>query len=280
MISPVFLWIPALVLGLAGLAAIAFWAWKRRPAPAPRPLPAEWHLSPRPVFSTDERRVYRLLREALPYHAILSKLPLVRFSQPDDPNEVRYWYELLGTIHVAFAICSSNGRVLAAIDLDTDHANSRRTLQIKQAVLAACKVRYLRCPMDSLPTVAELQSLVPQAAAPRPPRQAPEPPPEAPAPMHTGMNGIARPSRAAAPLPMSPMPPIPPSTPGESNALWQDSVPYHDSFFALETRHEGSTDFGGLAPPRAPRHYTVDLSTDDLGGLVNDLPDDPPPRRR
>ena len=51
---------------------------------------------PRPVFSTDERRVYRLLREALPHHIVLSKLPLVRFCQPTDPAQVRYWFDLLG----------------------------------------------------------------------------------------------------------------------------------------------------------------------------------------
>ena len=82
-----------------------------------------------------------------------------------DPEQVRYWYELLGAIHVTFAICSANGRVLAAIDLDTDRGNSRRVLQIKQSVLAACRVRYLRCPVDHLPSVPELQLLVPHSSA-------------------------------------------------------------------------------------------------------------------
>ena len=116
------------------------------------------------MFTTDERRVYRLLREALPHHVVLSKLPLVRFCQPTEPSDVRYWYDLLGAIHVTFAVCSPNGRVLAAIDLDTDRGSSRRTLQIKQSVLGACRVRYLRCPVDHLPSAAELQLLVPQAA--------------------------------------------------------------------------------------------------------------------
>ena len=74
-------WIAA-VLALSLLAVVVM----RRdldPAPPARrlpPLPTEWSLSARPVFSTDERRVYRLLREALPHHIVLSKLPLVRFS--------------------------------------------------------------------------------------------------------------------------------------------------------------------------------------------------------
>ena len=104
------------------LGAAVLWMLHGRKA-RPRPLPTEWTLTPRPVFNTDERRVYRQLREALPHHVLLSKLPLVRFCQPVDPDEVRYWYELLGSINVTFAICSANGRVLAAIDLEIGRAH-------------------------------------------------------------------------------------------------------------------------------------------------------------
>ena len=124
-------WAVALVALALCLSGLAFWAWSLRRSTRVRALPTEWALAARPVFSTDERRIYRLLREALPHHIVLSKLPLVRFCQPTDPNDVRYWYDLLGNNNVAFAVCSNNGRVLAAIDLDTDRGNSRRVLQIK-----------------------------------------------------------------------------------------------------------------------------------------------------
>ena len=136
-------------------------------------MPAEWSLTARPVFTTDERRVFRLLREALPHHVVLSKLPLVRFCQPTEAKEVRYWFDLLGASHVTFAICSPNGRVLAAIDLEGERGVTPRHLQIKHAVLSACRVRYLRCAMDQLPSVAELQLLVPQGSNPRGPLPAP-----------------------------------------------------------------------------------------------------------
>ena len=165
-------WIVA-IIAVALIVPLAAWIALRPRRRQPQPLPTEWALAPRPVFSTDERRVYRQLREAVPHHVVLSKLPLVRFCQPSDPQQVRYWYELLGAIHVSFAICSANGRVLAAIDLDTDRGNSRRAMHIKQSVLAACRVRYLRCPVDHLPSVAELQLLVPQSSAARGPQAAP-----------------------------------------------------------------------------------------------------------
>jgi len=217
-------WIIALaVLVLLGLVGALWWARSRTPKPAP--LPTEWTLTARPVFSTDERRVYRQLREALPHHIVLSKLPLVRFSQPTDPQQVRYWYELLGAIHVTFAICSANGRVLAAIDLDTDRS-SRRVLQIKQSVLGACRVRYLRCPVDHLPSIPELQLLVPHStAAARGPQPAPR-------------IDSARDSLTSAAAPRR----------HERSALWQDSGFFQDSFFGAESRSDGgpASEFGSI----------------------------------
>ncbi|MFG6416258.1 DUF2726 domain-containing protein [Roseateles sp. DC23W] len=165
-------WIAALAACVLGLAIGLVWAL-RRPAYANRGLPGEWSLTARPVFSTDERRIFRLLREALPHHVVLSKLPLVRFCQPNEAKEVRYWFDLLGSSHVTFAVCSPNGRVLAAIDLEGERGTTPRGLQIKHAVLSACRVRYLRCAADQLPSIAELQLLVPQSSQTRGPLPAP-----------------------------------------------------------------------------------------------------------
>ena len=258
------LWIVLLAVLAAALAAWAMWLFRPRQAAAPAPLPTEWALSARPVFSTDERRVYRLLREALPHHIVLAKLPLVRFCQPVDPNEVRYWYDLLGSNHVAFAVCSANGRVLAAVDLDTDRGNSRRIMQIKQSVLTACRVRYLRCPPDRLPTIAELQLLVPQSAGTG---RGPMP---APAPAHTLHEARDSLSTTVA------------TRRAERTALWQDSTFFQDSFFAPDNRLDGlgSSEFGALAAAtpngrllsEADGPHPADDAADDIGGVVVDTP--------
>jgi hypothetical protein len=216
-------WILASLSVLLLLGAGVLWLWHGKPS-QPRPLPTDWALSARPVFSTDERRVYRQLREALPHHIVLSKLPLVRFCQPNDPAEVRYWYELLGSTHVTFAICSANGRVLAAIDLDTERSGSRRVVQIKQSVLAACRVRYVRCPADHLPSIPELQLLVPQGAG-----QARGPHPA-----------------SANPAAQSPLAGASPSRRRTSQNLWQDSGFFQDSFFGSESRSDAGSEFGSL----------------------------------
>jgi len=218
--------------------------------PKSRPLPTEWTLTARPVFSADERRVYRQLREALPHHIVLSKLPLVRFCQPTDPQEVRFWYQLLGSTHIGFAICSANGRVLAAIDLENDRSSTRRALQIKQSVLAACKVRYLRCAADHLPSIPELQLLVPHLSANvRGPQAAPT--------VNQARDSLS--STVA-------------SKRRERVTLWQDSCSLQDSFFGVDGRSESglSSSFGGLRPAMSVRELQPVPS--DVGGVVIDTP--------
>ena len=235
-------WILASLSVALLIGAGVLWLWHGR-KPQPQPLPAEWALTARPVFSADERRVYRQLREALPHHIVLSKLPMVRFCQPTDPQQVRYWYELLGAIHVTFAICSANGRVLAAIDLDTDRNNSRRVVQIKQSVLAACRVRYLRCPVDHLPSIPELQLLVPQsAAASRGPQPAPT--------MHQARDALTG-TVAQRRL--------------QRQTLWQDSGFFQDSFFGVDNAGDpGSVSgFGSLRGAPGLREPPTD--GDDFG---------------
>jgi len=252
-------WIIALaaVAVLASMSTLLVIRARMRSA-KPQPLPTEWALVPRPMFSTDERRVYRLLREALPHHVVLAKVPLVRFCQPADPAEVRYWYNLLGAIHVTFAVCSANGRMLAAIDLDTDRGNSRRTMQIKQSVLSACRVRYLRCPVDNLPSVAELQLLVPQSGlASRGPMQAAHP-------IHQIRDTLS--STVA-------------SRRAERAALWHDSS-FQDSFFAPDNRSDsfGNSEFAAFGQAGRGGTGTAELRRsanpggEEIAGVVVDEP--------
>ncbi len=227
----------AAVTALLTLGGIWLARALRRPPPGPPPLPVEWDLSPRPVFTADERRVYRQLREALPHHIVLSKLPLVRFCQPSDPKSVRYWFDLLGATHVTFAVCSANGRVLAAIDLSYDRGGiPGRSTRIKQSVLAACRVRYLRCPADHLPSIPELQLLVPQGSNAS----------RGPQPAHGAM---------AMPGAMPGTGAVAASRRRERSTLWQDSMAFSDSFFSsqreFETGHGDLRPLGDAEPPAA-----------------------------
>lgn len=246
-------WILASLSFALLLGAGALWLLRQR-TPHSRPLPTEWTLTARPVFSTDERRIYRQLREALPHHIVLSKLPLVRFCQPTDPQEVRFWYELLGSSNVTFAVCSANGRVLAAIDLDSDRGGERsayrRSVQIKQSVLAACRVRYMRCPADHMPSIPELQLMVPHSGASA---RGPQP---APTVSHARDNLSSSAS----------------SRRRERTTLWQDSGFMQDSFFGVDGR---GGDFGapsGFGSPRGVSVREMPGAPDEAGGVVADRP--------
>lgn len=174
---------------------------------------------------------------------MLSKLPLVRFCQPTEAKEVRYWFDLLGASHVTFAVCSPNGRVLAAIDLDGERGVTPRSLQIKHAVLSACRVRHLRCAADHLPSVAELQLLVPQGSNPRGPLPAPAASPALPRRRGLGEDEFGSDwGQFSQPLP-----------------LWQDASVFggHDAFGEPRPRMPAQT----LRQPM-PQRRTVQRSLD------------------
>jgi hypothetical protein len=225
-------WIVPLAAFILIALVFGIWMIERHP-PKLIELPKEWPLTARPVFTTDERRAYRLLREALPHHVILSKLPLVRMCQPVDQNEVRYWFELLSTHHVTFAVCSANGRVLLAIDLDNERRSNVRVVQIKRSVLGACRVHYLRYPSNQMPTVSELQLLV---------------------------NGTtsAPSATAAKPSPARP-------------AVWRDSSQFQDSFFAPDSRSDFSnSEFSPLPAASSAGDARLYSSIDALGSSMHD----------
>jgi hypothetical protein len=153
---------------------------------------------------------------------------------------------------VTFAICSANGRVLAAIDLDTDRGNSRRVMQIKQSVLSACRVRYLRCPVDQLPSVAELQLLVPSASAPA---RGPQPASAPAVNLHQARDTLS--STVA-------------SRRAERTALWQDSTVFQDSFFAPDSRDGfSSSEFAPLPGTKSLRGASRRGESSSFGNLDN-----------
>lgn len=150
----------AFIFGVAGIL-LGMWLKRRRKPGWPR----EWGITARPVFATHERAMHRLLTSSLPQHAVLAKLPLLRFCQSISPDQVPYWYELLSPLYVSFAVCSPNGRVLVAVDFDNDSGDSS-AMRLKSAALQACRVRHVRVRANALPNAAEIMSWVGEVATP------------------------------------------------------------------------------------------------------------------
>lgn len=144
-----------LLLGAAGGIA-AYQAWSKRRL---KVWPHEWTLTPRPVFTTHDRMLWEHLHAVLPQHVVLAKIPLLRFCHATSARQARYWYDLLNPLYVGFVICTPGGRVLVALDPDSDMRSSRPML-LKAAVLQACRIRHVRCRPGVLPSVAEIQGWV------------------------------------------------------------------------------------------------------------------------
>lgn len=223
--------IAALTSAAALGAGIVLWLTTRKRA---LPLPSDWHLMLRPVFTADERRMHRQLREAFPQYVVLAKLPLTRFTQPTEPARVAYWHELISSLHVTFALCTPNGRVITAIDIEGRHNGSRRAMAIKTGVLKTCRVQYLRFYADDLPSLAEVQLAVEGHANAVAASAAPEGAPTRFAQARQTLATTVQRRRE------------------QRAAGWQDSA-YPDSFFAPDSRFDGliESGFTPLAPAPA-----------------------------
>ena len=94
----------------------------------------------------------------------MPKLGLVKFCQPDDSSKAGYWFRLLGSSQVTFAVCDADGWVLLAVDLEAERPRSRRSKRVKQSVLAACRIKHLIVTRGPLPALTELRALIPSGA--------------------------------------------------------------------------------------------------------------------
>ena len=146
--------VPLLALACGFAAGLA---WHTRRQRQLKGWPRDFKLNARPLFSTDERLLFRELKAALPQHVVLAKLNMLRFCQSANEHQARWWFDRLHALNVTFAICTPNGAVISVIDLDTPQRNaSERGQRLKEAVLEACRIRYIRCQAGHWPRPALL----------------------------------------------------------------------------------------------------------------------------
>lgn len=204
--------------------------WQRRRPANQRAWPRRWRLNPRPLFSTDERLLFKELRSALPNHVVLAKLNLLRFCQAADQFEARLWYDRLQTIHVSFVVCTPSGSVVSAIDIESPgKGTSARSQRMKEAVLEACRIRYVRCRPGQWPHQALIGSWALGQHMPTSPGSISES-------LHDVGDEVARKLRQRR---------------AERAARWAESSFAQDSFFAFDSRLEGPSIHSGPVPLQA-----------------------------
>lgn len=199
--------------------------WQQRATQAAhRSWPARWNLNARPMFSVHERTLYRELRAALPQHVVLAKVSLLRFCQSADARDAKQWYERLQALHVSMVVCTSHGVVVAAIDIDNGAGKGpNKSQKMKEAVLDACRVRYVRCAPGQWPQPQLLASwaLGPVGgASENRSRNAP------PNPLMNAGDQLARKLKERR---------------AERASRWSESSFAQDSFFAFDSRLDGAT---------------------------------------
>lgn len=208
----------------AALLGVAWgWWWRgRRDQRARRQWPARWNLHARPLFNAQERALHRELKAALPQHIVLAKVSLLRFCQPHLPEEAKLWYERLTGLHVSLLVCHPNGSVISAIDFEQGSSQRPHSGQrFKEAVLDACRIRYLRCRAGQWPHQALLATwaLGQSTGAIQPGAGAPAH--QAPDPLHDAGDQLARKLKERR---------------AERAARWAESGFATDSFFAFDQR--------------------------------------------
>jgi hypothetical protein len=249
--------IAALLVG-AALGGLAVWRW----APPRRrlsPLPTEWTLAARRVLNANERHVYNQLRLAFPSHIVLPKLPLVRLCQPATPDQVKFWFELIGAAHVTFAVCNPNGHVVLVIDLDSTRNHSRRSTRIKESVLAACGIQRLHCAADDLPSIEDLRSLIKGMSARMP----------AAASVSDAFGEVVSspaPSFPAAPVIAATVDRMAASHPSDPPGARHDQSVFLDSFFTSDERSASAPE--SESPPDLPDWPPVAASSSQTKGAV------------
>ena len=150
-------WQYSFPLGALVLGFLAGHAWHLRRRRQLKAWPRDFKLNARPVFTTEERLLFRELKAALPQHVVLAKINVLRFCQSAQESQARLWFDRLHPVNVSFAVCTPNGAVISVIDLDTpQRGSSQRGQRLKEAVLEACRIRYIRCQPGHWPRPASL----------------------------------------------------------------------------------------------------------------------------
>ncbi|WP_157040257.1 DUF2726 domain-containing protein [Polaromonas naphthalenivorans] len=164
---------------LAGMALGALlWAWwLRRPKDGDRlHLPARWPLRGRPIVNGNEQEVWQALRQIFPDHAVVVKIPILRFTKlheardlnsskrsakarADDRLKSEQWLEMLDGLYATFTVCTLKGKVVGCVDVPGKLALTKASRELKEALLLDCGIAYTVVNAFNLPDASTMREL-------------------------------------------------------------------------------------------------------------------------
>lgn len=161
-------WLMALLgVAVGALAGILLYArWLRQQASERLRIPKKWPLAARGVVTNDEHEVWKWLRSAFPEHAVMLKLPVLRFTIPTEKDKDKEknkekkerLLELLNGVYTTFTICTLDGTVVGCIDLRGKRDVSRASRELKETLLSDCGIPYTTVKASRPPTVSAMRA--------------------------------------------------------------------------------------------------------------------------
>jgi hypothetical protein len=147
----------AVGLGLV-VGALAALSWKGRVAPKKERVPLYWPINNRRVANSEELKVWSWLIETFPDHRILIKIPITRFTIPQDEQKGPQLYKLLNALYCSFTVCSAAGKVVGCVDIPAASRIFKKNRQLKEGILFQRQIGYWVLTSSDLPEASAIRS--------------------------------------------------------------------------------------------------------------------------
>lgn len=166
----------SLLAGMA-LGALLWSWWLRRPKDSDKlQLLARWPLRGRPIVNGNEQEVWRALMSIFPDHAVVVKIPILRFTKlheardlnsskrsakarADDRLKSEQWLEMLDSLYATFTVCTLKGKVVGCVDVPGKLALTKANRELKEALLLDCGIAYTVVNAFNLPDASTMREL-------------------------------------------------------------------------------------------------------------------------
>jgi len=146
----------------AALGIFLHWGWARRQNSDKLRLPARWLLHARALVTPEEQEVWKWLRKAFSDHAVMVKVPVMRFTIPTTrnrpDNKDQHWHQLLEGVYCTFSICALDGKVVGCVDVPGKRGLSRDQREMKEDLLLECGIGYTTVRSNSLPSAGAMRT--------------------------------------------------------------------------------------------------------------------------
>lgn len=130
----------------------------RRAEQEKRRIPRKWPLISRPLINSREKLVWRWLRRAFPDHAVMIKVPVTRFTLPQQRAEGAHWFALLSGVYCTFSIADLDGLVIGCVDVPSAQGLSLSNQTLKHTLMTQVDVRYWVVDPEQLPSAQLLRA--------------------------------------------------------------------------------------------------------------------------